>query len=184
MWSKLWKQYRLAQKICKSRVPEIKQLSFYVHTKIHLSCRIICFPRTIGFSVHNIIAFGVVTDGSKDTVVPGTLEIITVEELVQYHRAESEAKEKSSVNITPEWFPVTVLSSTCCLHQEQWERLQPASSEMMKFDECGMARVGKRYRLVPWRYFYLTLHREWKHIQKFHARPLFNDDTYVKCVCD
>jgi len=83
-------------------VPEIKQLSFYVHTKIHLSCRIICFPRTIGFSVRNIIAFGVVTDGSKDTVVPGTLEIITVEELVQYHRAESEAKEKSSVNITPE----------------------------------------------------------------------------------
>lgn len=81
---------------------EAEQLSFYVYAKIHLTFRIIYFPKTIGFCVCNIVAFGVVTDYRKDTVVPGTLEIITVEELVQYHHAESEAKEKSSVNISPE----------------------------------------------------------------------------------
>lgn len=81
---------------------EVKQLSCYVYSKIHLTFRNIYFPKTIGFCVCNIIAFGVVTDCSKDTVVPGTLEIITVEEFVQYHHADSEAKEKSSVNISPE----------------------------------------------------------------------------------
>lgn len=38
--------------------------------------------------------------------------------------------------------------------QEQWERLWPINSEMMKLDERGMACVGKRYRLVLLRYFF------------------------------
>lgn len=73
---------------------------------------------------------------------------------------------------------MTVLSGVCCLHQEQWERLWTISSEMMKLDERGMACVGKRYRLVLWRYFYLTLHSE----REFHVRPLFNNDTYAMCL--